>query len=142
MAGVRFCTLLAKRISSPRIPMSWCLIIVTAYHIKDEREWDLLHWTRRVTMDIRNPTVTCEKNIEPRNSRLHRVNREKFSARKMLSSAWTLFGLGSSSGQALRLEKWSFGEVAFRCPQNRAMLDRSAAAERALPNKLRTHIEA
>jgi amino acid transporter len=68
------------------------VVIVTAYHIKDEREWNPLRWTRRVTMDIRNPTVTREKNIELRKGRLHRANRETFfckeNALKYLEFVW------------------------------------------------------
>lgn len=53
-------------------------ILVAAYHVKDEREWNPLRWTRRATMDIQNPMATREKDVNLRKGRLHRANTEKF----------------------------------------------------------------
>ncbi|MCJ1468528.1 hypothetical protein MMC07_007157 [Pseudocyphellaria aurata] len=57
------------------------VLFVVAYHIKDEREWNPLHWTRRVTLDISNPMVTREKDLRRRKGRLHRANRRSFFSR-------------------------------------------------------------
>jgi len=54
------------------------VVLVAAYHVKDEREWNPLRWTRRVTMDTQNPMTTREKDLELRKGRLHRANKEVF----------------------------------------------------------------
>jgi len=68
------------------------VVITALYHVKDEREWNPLRWTRRVTMDINNPTVTREKNFELRKGRLHRANKQsifcKENAVRFLEFVW------------------------------------------------------
>lgn len=68
------------------------IVITALYHIKDEREWNPFKWTRRVTMDIHNPTVTREKNLELRKGRLHRANKQMFfckeNAVRFLEFVW------------------------------------------------------
>jgi amino acid transporter len=68
------------------------VVLIAAYHVKDEREWNPLRWTRRVTMDINNPTVTREKNLELRKGRLHRANKKTFfckeNATRILEFVW------------------------------------------------------
>lgn len=54
------------------------VVLVAAYHVKDEREWNPLRWTRRVTMDTQNPMTTREKDVELRKGRFHRANKEVF----------------------------------------------------------------
>ena len=56
--------------------------LVAAYHIKDERTWNPLQWTRRATMNVANPIETKEKNPLLRRGRLHRANKEKFFAKE------------------------------------------------------------
>jgi yeast amino acid transporter len=64
------------------ISISLFIVITVLYHIKDEREWNPFKWTRRVTMDIQNPTVTRERNMELRKGRLHRVNKQTLFCRE------------------------------------------------------------
>lgn len=54
------------------------VLLVAAYHVEDEYEWNSLRWTRRVTMDINNPTVTREKGLALQKGRLHRTNTKTF----------------------------------------------------------------
>jgi amino acid transporter len=54
------------------------VVITELYHVKDEKEWNPLEWTRRVTMNIHNPTVTRENNLELRKGRLHRANKQVY----------------------------------------------------------------
>lgn len=39
------------------------VLLVAAYHVEDEHEWNSLRWTRRVTMNINNLTMTREKSL-------------------------------------------------------------------------------
>jgi len=39
------------------------VLLVQVYHVDDKQEWNSLRWTRHVTMDINNPTVTREKSL-------------------------------------------------------------------------------
>lgn len=64
------------------------VLLVAAYHIKDEREWNPLRWTRRITMDISNPMVTREKDLRRRKGRLHRANRKSFFNRENGVRIW------------------------------------------------------
>lgn len=57
-------------------------VLVAAYHVKDEREWNPFRWSRRVTMDIDNPIATREKDVRLRKGRLHRANRKKVFCRE------------------------------------------------------------
>ena len=69
------------------------VILVSAYHIKDQQGWNPLRWSRRVTMDINNPTVTREKDIRRRKGRLHRANKKVFfckeNAQRIGEFIWT-----------------------------------------------------
>jgi yeast amino acid transporter len=69
------------------------VFLVSAYHIKDQQGWNPLKWSRRITMDINNPTVTREKNIRRRKGRLHRANKKTFfckeNAVRVLEFIWT-----------------------------------------------------
>lgn len=51
--------------------------LISAYHIKDQQGWNPLKWSRRVTMDVNNPTVTREKDFRHRKGPLHRANKKK-----------------------------------------------------------------
>ena len=53
------------------------ILLISAYHIKDQQGWNPLRWSRRVTMDVNNPTVTREKDFRRRKGRLHRANKKK-----------------------------------------------------------------
>ena len=69
------------------------VFLISAYHIKDMQGWNPLKWSRRVTMDINNPTVTREKDIRRRKGRLHRANTKKVfckeNAQGVLEYLWT-----------------------------------------------------
>ena len=69
------------------------VLLVSAYHIKDRQGLNPLKWSRRVTMDINNPTVTREKDIRRRKGRLHRANKKVFFCRenayRVLDFIWT-----------------------------------------------------
>jgi amino acid permease len=54
------------------------VLLVAAYRVEDEREWNSLRWARRVTMDINNPTVTREKSLELQKGRLYGTNTKTF----------------------------------------------------------------
>ena len=68
------------------------IVLVAAYHVKAEREWNPFRWSRRATMDIDNPVATREKDMRKRRGRLHRANRKTFlcreNARRMLEFVW------------------------------------------------------
>lgn len=69
------------------------VLLVSAYHIKDRQGWNPLRWSRRVTMDIYNPTVTREKDVRRRKGRLHRANTKilfcKENALRVVEYIWT-----------------------------------------------------
>ena len=69
------------------------VLLVSAYHIKDQQGWNPLKWSRRVTMDVNNPTVTREKDIRRRKGRLHRANKKTFFCKengyRILEFIWT-----------------------------------------------------
>lgn len=69
------------------------IILVSAYHIKDQQGWNPLKWSRRITMDINNPTVTKEKDFRRRKGRLHRANKKtlfcKENADRIREFIWT-----------------------------------------------------
>jgi amino acid permease len=50
------------------------VLLVQVYHVDDKQEWNSLRWTRHVTMDINNPTVTREKSLALQKGRLHGTN--------------------------------------------------------------------
>lgn len=60
------------------------IVIVMAYHVKDEREWRFWRWTRRATMEVQNPMETSEKDPLLRRGRLHRKNLTHFWAKENL----------------------------------------------------------
>lgn len=59
-------------------PIAIFVVLVCIYHVKDERTWNPLLWTRRATMNIQNPMETTEMNPLWRRGRLHRPNPNVF----------------------------------------------------------------
>lgn len=54
------------------------LLLISLYHIKDERTWNPFKWTRRATMNVQGPMETTQTNPLLRRGRLHRANVQRF----------------------------------------------------------------
>lgn len=64
------------------VPIPIFMVLVVAYHVKDERTWNPAHWHRRAEMDVKNPVETRQTNPLMRRGRLHRANPTNFWAKE------------------------------------------------------------
>ena len=60
------------------------LLLISLYHVKDERTWNPFRWSRRTTMNVAGPMETTQADPLKRRGRLHRKNLKRFWARENL----------------------------------------------------------
>lgn len=63
------------------------LLLISLYHVKDERTWNPWKWSRRATMNVAGPMETTQTDPLLRRGRLHRRNLQKLWTKE---NVWVL----------------------------------------------------